>query len=386
LVNSFGLIIRDRQSSLGQEWVEMAMNDDLDKLKRITGDERINGFIALFAVVVITIIKVSSDYYICYSPPLLLYVFAVMIAAACGGFRTGVVATAFSILVCAVFFVPPLGNPSVDSAHNRFRLTVFGVHGILVSGLIGALHAARRRAERLNDELTVAYDGTIEAWSRVMDLRDKETEGHSRRVTEMTLRVARSMGIEEAELVHVRRGALLHDIGKMGIPDAILLKPGPLTADEWVIMRSHPQLAREWLSPISFLRPAMDIPYGHHEKWDGTGYPLGLKGEQIPLAVRIFAAVDIWDALRSDRPYRAAWSLEMVIGHIRSLAGTHLDPSVLEVFLGILESDGAVVGRTTHERTHVTGKFRRDAPVGPQSCSPRRLLLRRLQRCRANEL
>ena len=149
---------------------------------------------------------------------------------------------------------------------------------------------------RSNLELTLAYDATIEGWSRAMDLRDHETEGHSRRVTEMTLRLARALEIGEAELVHVRRGALLHDIGKMGIPDPILLKPGPLTDDEWVGHAPPPDLRLELLSPISFLRPALEIPYCHHEKWDGSGYPRGLKGEQIPLAARIFAAVDIWDA------------------------------------------------------------------------------------------
>ena len=166
-----------------------------------------------------------------------------------------------------------------------------------------------------------------------MDLRDHETEGHSRRVTEMTLRLARAMGLDEAELVHVRRGALLHDIGKMGIPDAILLKPGTLTDEEWQVMRRHPTYAYEMLSPIAFLRPALEIPYCHHEKWDGTGYPRGLKGEQIPLAARIFAAVDIWDALRSDRPYRKGWPEERVCEHIASLAGTHLDPAVVAAFL-----------------------------------------------------
>ena len=187
--------------------------------------------------------------------------------------------------------------------------------------------------QRSNLELTLAYDATIEGWSKALDLRDKETDGHSRRVTEMTVRIARAMGLGEAELVQVRRGAMLHDIGKMGIPDAILLKPGPLTDEEWVIMRRHPTLAYEMLSPIAFLRPALEIPYCHHEKWDGTGYPRGLEGEQISLPARIFAAVDIWDALRSDRPYRAAWPADRVREHIRSLAGTHLDPNIVATFL-----------------------------------------------------
>ena len=190
-----------------------------------------------------------------------------------------------------------------------------------------------------NAEMTLAYDATIEGWSRALDLRDKETEGHTRRVTELSVRVAQALGIGGADLTNVRRGALLHDIGKMGIPDAILLKPGPLDAEEWAIMRRHPEYAQQWLSPVSFLRPALEIPYCHHEKWDGTGYPRGLKGEEIPLAARLFAAVDIWDALRSDRPYRAAWPAPRVVEHIRSLAGTHLDPTIVATFLRVIAED-----------------------------------------------
>ncbi len=187
--------------------------------------------------------------------------------------------------------------------------------------------------QRSNIDLTLAYDTTIEGWSRAMDLRDKETEGHTRRVTEMTLRIAHELGIKEEEIVHIRRGALLHDMGKMGIPDSILLKPGPLTDEEWIIMKRHPVYAYEMLHQIEYLRPALDIPYCHHEKWDGTGYPRGLKAEEIPLAARIFAVVDVWDALRSDRPYRPAWPKEKVREHIRSLSGTHFDSNVVEVFL-----------------------------------------------------
>jgi putative nucleotidyltransferase with HDIG domain len=187
-----------------------------------------------------------------------------------------------------------------------------------------------------NLQLILAYDATIEGWSHALDLRDKETEGHTQRVTEMTLRLARALGVVEDEMVHFRRGALLHDIGKMGIPDAILLKPDKLTDEEWDIMRQHPTLAHELLSPITFLRRALDIPYCHHERWDGTGYPRGLKGEQIPLAARIFAVVDVWDALRSDRPYRAGWPPEKVLAHLRELAGIHFEPRIVNVFLQIL--------------------------------------------------
>lgn len=190
--------------------------------------------------------------------------------------------------------------------------------------------------QRSNLDLIQAYDSTLEGWSNALDLRDKETEGHSRRVTEMTLRMARQMGMRDSELVHVRRGALLHDIGKMGIPDGILLKPGPLNDEEWEIMRKHPESAYELLYPISYLRPALDIPYSHHEKWDGTGYPCGLKAEHIPLAARIFSIVDVWDALCSDRPYRTAWPEEKAREHIREQTGKHFDPKVVEAFLELL--------------------------------------------------
>lgn len=186
-----------------------------------------------------------------------------------------------------------------------------------------------------NIEITLAYDSTLVGWSRALDLRDKETEGHSQRVTELTLQIARAVGLAEPELVHIRRGALLHDIGKLGIPDSILLKSSPLNEEEREIMERHPIYAYQMLSPINFLRPALDIPYCHHEKWDGTGYPQGLTGENIPIAARIFAAADVWDALCSARAYRGAFKEEKVIEHMRSLEGTHFDPEVLTVFLAM---------------------------------------------------
>ena len=187
--------------------------------------------------------------------------------------------------------------------------------------------------QRSNTELILAYDATIEGWSRALDMRDKETEGHSRRVTEMTLMLAVAMEMSENELVHVRRGALLHDIGKMGIPDNILLKPGPLTPEEWEVMRKHPVYAREMLSPITFLKHALDIPCFHHEKWDGTGYPEGLRGERIPLPARIFSVVDVWDALVSDRSYRPAWPEDKAREYLREEAGKSFDPKVVDMFL-----------------------------------------------------
>jgi GAF domain-containing protein len=187
-----------------------------------------------------------------------------------------------------------------------------------------------------NTELALAYDATIKGWSRALDLRDKETEGHTQRVTEITLRLARSMGISEDKLVHVQRGALLHDIGKVAVPDHILFKPGPLTEEEWKIMRHHPVYAYNLLSPISYLSAALDIPYYHHEKWDGSGYPHGLIGDQIPLAARIFAVVDVWDALCSNRPYRPAWSEDKALEYIHEQSGKHFDPQVVEAFWSML--------------------------------------------------
>jgi len=193
-----------------------------------------------------------------------------------------------------------------------------------------------RDLEQRNLDLRLAYDETIEGWARALDLRDKETEGHSRRVTEMTVRLCRHLGVPPEQLVEVRRGALLHDIGKMGIPDAVLLKPGPLTDEEWVLMRQHPDHAVSLLAPIRFLRSALEIPRCHHEKWEGSGYPIGLKGEAIPLTARAFAVVDVYDALTSDRPYRQAWSSERALAHLQSEAGAHFDPEVVRVFLELL--------------------------------------------------
>jgi hypothetical protein len=184
-----------------------------------------------------------------------------------------------------------------------------------------------------NQKLIEAYEATLEGWSRALELRDKETQGHTLRVTELTLRTARAMGLTQDEILHIRRGALLHDIGKLGIPDEILHKPGPLTGSEWEAMQRHPQFAYDMISPIEYLHPARDIPYCHHEKWDGTGYPRGLKGGEIPLAARIFAVADVYDALTSTRPYREAWAKEKALEYIRQVSGTHFDPRVVNVFI-----------------------------------------------------
>jgi PAS domain S-box-containing protein len=192
--------------------------------------------------------------------------------------------------------------------------------------------------QHANLELIIAYDATIEGWARAMDLRDKETESHTQRVTELTLTLAKTLGIKDSELLHIRRGALLHDIGKIGIPDNILLKEGTLTEEEWILMRRHPKFAYEMLQPIKYLRQSLDIPYCHHEKWDGSGYPRGLKGEHIPIAARIFAIADVWDAITSDRPYRKAWGTEEALAYIREQSGKQFDPKVVEAFLRMLRS------------------------------------------------
>jgi HD-GYP domain-containing protein (c-di-GMP phosphodiesterase class II) len=191
--------------------------------------------------------------------------------------------------------------------------------------------------QRSNIQLVRAYDATITGWSHALDLRDRETEGHTQRVTELTQVLGIAFGIRGEDLVNIRRGALLHDIGKMGIPDDILLKPGPLTDVEWEIMRKHPGYANDMLSSIEYLRPALHIPYCHHEKWDGSGYPRGLRGTQIPFSARMFAVVDVWDALRSDRPYRKAWTETKVREYILEQAGIHFEQAVVVMFLKMLD-------------------------------------------------
>jgi HD-GYP domain-containing protein (c-di-GMP phosphodiesterase class II) len=188
------------------------------------------------------------------------------------------------------------------------------------------------------EELALAYDTTLEGWARALELRDKETEGHSRRVVNLAESLARRIGLPEEKIIHLRRGVLLHDIGKMGIPDHILLKPGLLTDEEWEIMKQHPQYAYDMISSIDFLQPALEIPYCHHERWDGLGYPHGLKGEEIPIGARVFTVIDVWDALCSDRPYRQSWSRSKAMNYIRSQAGSAFDPKIVDAFLKMIEA------------------------------------------------
>jgi len=204
-----------------------------------------------------------------------------------------------------------------------------------LAGLIDRVKA-QERIKRINADLILAYDSTLEGWAKALELRDKETGDHTLRVAEITVALARAIGLPESELAHIWRGALLHDIGKMSIPDATLKKEGSLNKEEWKIMRQHPQNAYDMLSSIPYLKQALDIPYCHHEKWDGSGYPHGLKGEEIPLSARMFSVVDVWDALRSDRPYRSAWDERKVVGYIRERAGIEFDAQIVDAFFKLI--------------------------------------------------
>jgi HD-GYP domain-containing protein (c-di-GMP phosphodiesterase class II) len=230
--------------------------------------------------------------------------------------------------VMEVFHRAPLGP---DADWLEFLETLAGEAAIAVENAM-----LLKELQRTNFELTLAYNTTIEGWSRALDLRDRDTEGHTQRVTDWAVRLARRLGFPDADLIHIRRGAILHDIGKMAIPDSILLKPGPLTPDEWEIIRQHPRYAYELLSPIPYLGPALDIPHYHHERWDGNGYPHHLRETQIPLPARLFAVVDVYDALTSHRPYRPAWRPEDAAAQISLERGKHFDAEIASEFLRML--------------------------------------------------
>ena len=202
--------------------------------------------------------------------------------------------------------------------------------------VVGNLEKNLKRVKESEAELRANYDLTLGAWAKVLEYRDRETEGHSRRLVELSTRLAQALGVSAEGIIHLRRGALLHDIGKLAIPDAILLKPGALTDDERKILRQHPVYAKQMLSHVAFLQPSIEVAYSHHERWDGLGYPEGLKGEEIPLSARIFTVADQWDALTSDRPYRKAWGREDAIAYIQENAGKIYDPQIVHVFLTII--------------------------------------------------
>lgn len=244
----------------------------------------------------------------------------------------------------------------IGGKNIHYELTVWPLYNsrkqmtgrIYISHDITALKELEQELRKLNTELedrvrartwelAEAYDTTLEGWARALELRDKETEGHSRRVTEATIKLARKLNLADEEIEQIRRGAILHDIGKMSISDEILRKPGKLTEEERLIIQKHPQTAYDLLSPIPFLEKALEIPFSHHEKWDGSGYPQGLKGRDIPLAARIFAITDVWDALSSDRPYNKAWPREKIIEYFIEQAGKHFDPYITNIFLTMAE-------------------------------------------------
>jgi putative nucleotidyltransferase with HDIG domain len=206
-----------------------------------------------------------------------------------------------------------------------------------VARLTREFNAMVERLQKARKDLISAYDNTIEGWAKTLEARDHETLGHSHRVVDLTLKLARAMGIPENELDNVRRGAFLHDIGKLTIPDEILRKPGPLTKEEWEIVKKHPKFAYEFLKDIEFLKNAINIPYCHHEYWDGSGYPRGLKGTQIPLEARIFTVVDVYDAIRSERPYHKARSIEETLQALRKGRGIIYDPEVIDTFLCLMQ-------------------------------------------------
>jgi putative two-component system response regulator len=241
-------------------------------------------------------------------------------------------------------------------AGDRVRLDQKEFHSSHMSLLTNTLLHKVDELEVSNRRLAEAYDATLEGWVRALDMRDKETEGHSQRVSRVTTRLAGVAGIDEADLVHIRRGALLHDVGKLGVSDRILLKEGPLSPSERQEMERHPDMAHDMLRPIDYLRPALDIPYCHHEKWDGSGYPRGLRGEEIPWSARLFAVVDVWDALSSDRPYRAGWSSLDVNDYLWKQRDTHFDARTVDLFLAHPEIAGDELRNITFlQSEHETG-------------------------------
>ena len=210
-----------------------------------------------------------------------------------------------------------------------------GAHDYVDKKAVVRLHPVMKRELALSE----AHDETLKAWVKALDLRDRETAGHSDRVVDLSVRLARSMSVTESDIAHIKRGALLHDIGKMGIPDAILHKKGKLTDEEMDAMKLHPELGYDLLKNISFLKRSVDIPHYHHEKWDGSGYPYGLEGDDIPIAARIFAVVDVYDAMTSNRPYREALTKKIVLDSIKNQSGSHFDPKVVDAFLTMIEKE-----------------------------------------------
>jgi putative nucleotidyltransferase with HDIG domain len=253
----------------------------------------------------------------------------------------------FMVILLGVFLANQITRPLQELvlackrvAHGDFKVKVPAISNDELATLAESFNLMVSNLDKSKEDLEKAYDTTLEGWAQALELRDKETEGHTKRALELTLKIAGRMGYPEEKMADVRRGVLLHDIGKMGIPDSILLKNGPLDEHEWEVMRRHPEYAVRMVSKIEFLQSALNIPYSHHERWDGTGYPRGLRGEEIPLEARIFAVVDVWDAIRSERPYRRAISRERALQIIIEGSGSHFDPVVVEHFLELVDESG----------------------------------------------
>lgn len=297
---------------------------------------------AAILISVMVLVALTSNIYEgdgLFDPGLAAYPIFVILGSMLFGKRSVLVFTLSSIIpLVFIGFLQSRGLIDVtvraEDVSNLIPMLIF----VIASGLIVwvILTNAERNLLQIRNsegELQKSYEMTLYGWAKALEYRDNETEGHSKRVVDLCHKLARALNCSEEEIQNIRRGAILHDIGKMGIPDSILLKPGPLDANEWDIMHQHTKFAKDMLEGIRFLQPAMDVIYSHHEHWDGKGYPEGLKGEDIPLAARIFAVVDNWDALSSDRPYRKAWPPEKVVDYIRQNAGTMFDPQVVKVFL-----------------------------------------------------
>ncbi|OGO38975.1 MAG: hypothetical protein A2Z03_03785 [Chloroflexi bacterium RBG_16_56_8] len=314
------------------EWGIFNLASDLIALAIFLALWRLNqsGYVTLvgwiFCLTVTAYIPVS------YSPPYITQALVIMfLPVAVSGLIiqpwTSFLFTGLAILVYTDIYL---------RAREIAEYDYFSILALCVLALIA--HLVSSLLNKTISNLALAHDETIQGWAAALEIRDAETMGHSQRVVELTLSLAKKLGLRGAELFHLRRGVLLHDIGKIGVPDAILHKAGDLSEDEWEVMRKHPEFARDYLSKVSHLAQALELPYAHHEKWDGTGYPRGLKGEEIPLAARIFAVVDVWDALTSSRPYRKARSKEEALAYIQEQAGSHFDPVIAASFVELIKT------------------------------------------------
>lgn len=303
------------------------------------------GLLGLFPVI-LTLLMIEGEGL--HDPGMLGFGLYIIVAALLLGKRFLPVAWAASILMVVFIYISETLHLFTWTLDNRFTASFIDLVTVSVILTVSAaifwiimdiIEVTIRRFITGKHKVTEAYDLTLEGWSRALEMRDKETQGHTRRVAILAVKIAERMGISEEELYHIRRGALLHDIGKMAIPDVILHKPGSLNEDEWQQIKKHPEYAYEMLRDIEFLEPALEVPLYHHEQWDGKGYPRGLSGEAIPVSARIFAVVDNWDALHSNRPYRTAWRQDDVIDYLNEESGKKFDPDIVSIFLAIVNAD-----------------------------------------------